>query len=306
MGYETARTERDPSMLADSALVLRTRSGDVRALGELRRRHRHAGVTVAASVSNLDPVKVTDEAFSRSAQAIAAGGSPSGSFRAYLFASIRSTAATWGKTARRTADDVLDPQHALPPARADAETLDRSLIHQAFRRLPARWQEVLWYTEVEQMRSADVAPLLGLRPGAVAALAGRAREGLRTEWLSAHLRSVAAESECRDALELIGDAAHLGRRDRARLDEHLERCTRCTIVADEADDISQRLALVLLPLTVGIAGTAGYLAALQAGESAVGFEAEPVAGEPAATTPARGPMTPGARRRSRAFPWRSR
>src|SRR5690606_30445010 len=46
---------------------------------------------------------------------------------------------------------------------------------------------------------------------------------------------------------------------------HLGDCARCAIVAAEAKDVSNRLALVLLPLTVGVAGTASYLAAVQGG-----------------------------------------
>ena len=45
--------------------------------------------------------------------------------------------------------------------------------------LPQRWQRVLWHTEVEGLSAAEIAPLLGLAPNAVAALAYRAREGLR-------------------------------------------------------------------------------------------------------------------------------
>ena len=38
---------------------------------------------------------------------------------------------------------------------------------------------VLWHTEVEGQRPAEVAPLLGMSPNSVSALAYRAREGLR-------------------------------------------------------------------------------------------------------------------------------
>ena len=57
--------------------------------------------------------------------------------------------------------------------------LDRSMVAQVFRALPTRWQEVLWYTEVEQLRPQSVAPFLGMSANAVAALSHRAREGFR-------------------------------------------------------------------------------------------------------------------------------
>jgi hypothetical protein len=46
----------DVPELADAELVLRTRSGDSKAFGELWRRHYRSGLTVAQSVtSSLDP-----------------------------------------------------------------------------------------------------------------------------------------------------------------------------------------------------------------------------------------------------------
>ncbi len=49
---------------------------------------------------------------------------------------------------------------------------------------------MLWYSEIEQMKPAEIAPLLGMKATAVAQLTFRAREGLREAWMQAHLRSV--------------------------------------------------------------------------------------------------------------------
>lgn len=49
--------------------------------------------------------------------------------------------------------------------------VDRVMVFSAFRRLPARWQEVLWYTEIEQLKPAQVGPRLGMKPAAAAQLA---------------------------------------------------------------------------------------------------------------------------------------
>ncbi len=120
------------------------------------------------------------EAYARIFPSIVKGGGPTGSFRAYLFTSIRNTAAGWGRARRKTPIDELE---LVPDPDAEAhatdEALDRSLTHRAFRSLPTRWQEVLWYTEIEQMKPAEVAPLLGMKATAVAQLAFRAREGVR-------------------------------------------------------------------------------------------------------------------------------
>ncbi|WP_426184508.1 sigma-70 family RNA polymerase sigma factor [Microbacterium sp. TWP3-1-2b2] len=254
---------------ADADLILRTRSGDADAYAELWRRHYPSGMSVARSItSSIDPDDLVQEAYTRIYQAIIKGGGPNGSFRAYLFTSIRNTAAAWGRSRRETAMDELDTV-ADPDSTEQAadEALDRSLTAQAFRGLPTRWQEVLWYTEIEQMKPAEVAPLLGMKSGAVSQLAFRAREGLREAWIQAHLRSAEPGSECQWAIEHLGafSRGNLSARDQKRLDQHIEGCARCMIVVAEAKDVSNRLALVLLPLVLGIAGAAGYTATLQAG-----------------------------------------
>ncbi|MEZ5188806.1 MAG: sigma-70 family RNA polymerase sigma factor [Microbacterium sp.] len=259
--------------LADADLVLRTRSGDRAAFGELWRRHYRSGIVVANSITTqFDADDLVQEAYARIFQAIARGGGPTGSFRAYLFTSIRHTAAGWGRRQRETPIDEVDTL-ADPDAEAHAtdDALDRSLTAQAYRALPTRWQEVLWYTEIEQMKPAEVAPLLGMKAAAVAQLAFRAREGLREAWIQAHLRSAPEGSECRFTIERLGAYArgNLGRRDTGKVDTHLAECARCAIVAAEAKEVSHRLALVLLPLTIGAGGATAYLATVQGGAAPI-------------------------------------
>lgn len=262
---------REPIGLADADLVLRSRSGDRGAFGELWRRHYRAGVTVARNLtSSLDADDLVQEAYTRIYQSIITGRGPTGSFRAYLFTSIRNTAATWGRAQRDAAYDELEGI-ADPAAQEHASeaALDRGLTHQAFRSLPTRWQEVLWYSEIEQMKPAEIAPLLGMKPTAVAQLTFRAREGLREAWIQAHLRTVADGSDCQWTIERLGahTRRNLGRRDQAKVDRHLADCVRCAIVASEAREVSSRLALVLLPLALGATGAAGYLATVQGGSA---------------------------------------
>lgn len=253
--------------VSDSELVLRTRAGESSAFGELWSRHYQSGMSAARSVtSKIDPDDLVQEAYTRILHAIQRGGGPNGSFRAYLLASIRNTAASWGRANRESVVDELD---TLPDPDSTEESLEDALDHsltvQAFRGLPTRWQEVLWYTEVEQMRPSTVAPLLGMSSGAVSQLAFRAREGLREAWVQAHLNSATADSECRWTIDSLGAYArgNLSARDRKRVDEHLHECARCMIVAAEAKDVSGRLAMVLLPLVLGAGGAGAYLATLQ-------------------------------------------
>ncbi len=255
--------------LADADLVLRTRSGDSQAYGELWRRHYRSGIAVARSVTtSLDADDLVQESYAKIYQSILKGGGPTGSFRAYLFTSIRNTAAGWGRARRESTIDELETvEDPSTNEQATADALDRSITAQAFRSLPTRWQEVLWYSEIEQMKPAEIAPLLGMKATAVAQLTFRAREGLREAWIQAHLRSVEDGSDCQWTIERLGAYArdNLGPRDKGKVDRHLAECARCAIVAGEAKEVSNRLALVLLPLTIGIAGTAGYLATLQGG-----------------------------------------
>jgi RNA polymerase sigma factor (sigma-70 family) len=279
MDHDEVR-EHETDVTADADLVLRTRTGDTDAFGELWRRHYRAGVTVARNMtSSLDADDLVQEAYTRIYHSIVNGGGPTGSFRAYLFTSIRNTAAAWGRARRETPYDELDGVEDPSAAEHHSEAaLDRSLTHQAFRSLPSRWQEVLWYSEIEQMKPAEIAPLLGMKATAVAQLTFRAREGLREAWIQAHLRSVADGSECQWAIERLGayTRRNLGRRDHAKLERHLADCVRCAIVASEAREVSGRLALVLLPLALGAAGTAGYLATVQgSGATLVALAAMP-------------------------------
>ncbi|MGB4136512.1 MAG: sigma-70 family RNA polymerase sigma factor, partial [Microbacterium sp.] len=254
----TANDDIVDDAIADADLVLRTRSGDAEAFGELWRRHYPSGIVVARSVtSSIDPDDLVQESYTRIYQAILKGGGPNGSFRAYLFTSIRNTAAAWGRSRRESPIDELDA--VADPATTEGATddaLDRGLTAQAFRSLPSRWQEVLWYTEIEQMKPAAVAPLLGMSAGAVSQLAFRAREGLREAWVQAHLRSAPLGSDCQWTIDRLGaySRGNLGTRDGKKLEQHLQDCTRCMIVAAEAKDVSSRLALVLLPLVLGVTG----------------------------------------------------
>lgn len=259
----------DVSTLSDAELVKRVRSGDTQAYGVLWERHSRAGATVARSyTSSFDPDDLVSESYAKIFQIITAGGGPDGAFRPYLFTTIRNTAASWGRARRETSMD--DAEQIEDPAFSEENSLaalDRSLTASAFRALPTRWQEALWYSEVEGMTPQEIAPLLGMKANSVAALTYRAREGLRQAWIQAHLKSVPDDSDCRWTIDRLGGYARksLGKRDTGRLEAHLQDCAKCTIVAAEAKDVGSRLALVLLPLTAGVAGAAGYTAWMQSG-----------------------------------------
>lgn len=257
---------------SDTDLVESARTGDDDAFAELWLRHSAAGRTVARSFSTEDPDDVVAEAYARILKAVRDGRGPSAGFRPYLFTTIRNVAAAWGGARRdvpiEDATTIEDPETTEA---ASMDALDRSLTARAFRSLPQRWQEVLWYSEVEGMSPATVAPLLGLTPNGTAALAYRAREGLRQAWIQAHISASPEGSDCRWTTERLGAYSRggLGKRETARLERHLTECAKCSIVAAEAQNVGSRLTLVLLPLLLGVGGAAAYAASLQRGGAVV-------------------------------------
>ncbi|MCO7272075.1 zf-HC2 domain-containing protein [Cellulosimicrobium cellulans] len=268
---------RDDVELADAV-----RAGDVDAYAELWGRHAGAGRAAARRLTaTYDPDDLLQEAFARILHALQAGAGPTGPFRPYLYTTLRAVAASWSRTpAPFPVDEVPEVADARD---ATTEVLERSVTVRAFRRLPERWQSVLWYTEVEGMEPREAGPLLGLSAPATAALAYRAREGLRREWLQAHVETDAVAPECRWTAERLGDHARgtLSPSARDRVEDHLTGCLACSILAEEVDDVASRLRLVLLPLVLGVPAALGAAGTVVA-PTAAAAAASPVA--PAATS----------------------
>ena len=105
--------------------------------------------------SDQDAETLVEQAFARIYRSIVTGGGPAGAFRAHLFTSIRLTAAQSGRTFAR---GTGAPQGPATSDESAAQALDGTLTHRAFSSLPGRWQEVLWYSEIEHMPPAEIAP----------------------------------------------------------------------------------------------------------------------------------------------------
>ncbi|WP_329426661.1 zf-HC2 domain-containing protein [Streptosporangium sp. NBC_01495] len=142
------------------------------------------------------------------------------------------------------------------------EGLERSPVARAFLSLPERWQLVLWHAEVERLRGEDVGLLLGLTVNGTAALAHRAREGMRQACLRIHLAETSAP-ECRPVLTRLGPYTRGGlAREQGRvIDRHLEGCSGCRAVLTELTGIGHGVRSVIGPLVAGPAFPA-YLTAL--------------------------------------------
>ncbi|GAA2902011.1 hypothetical protein GCM10020220_109240 [Nonomuraea rubra] len=157
------------------------------------------------------------ESFTKILDLVGRGGGPDSGFRTYLLTVVRRTVYDRSRVESRQVTtgeiELYDP--GVPFVDPALVGLEKSLIARAYLSLPERWRAVLWHTEVERARPADVAPLLGLSANGVAALAYRAREGLRQAYLQMHLGSP-PQHDCRPVLGQAG-RVRAGRAGQARL-----------------------------------------------------------------------------------------
>jgi len=266
-------SEQGPELTtSDAELIECARSGDTSAFAELWRRHFRPAARVARQFTSIDADDLVSEAYVRIYQRVLAGGGPTGAFRPYLYTTIRNIASTWGAANHDVQVDVMeDFEDERIPDDPGAWALDRTLTARAFRTLPERWQTVLWYTEVEGMDPHEVAPIMGMTANGVAALSYRAREGLRKAWLQAHISDGSASGECQWTMSKMGDDVRngLSQRDAKRLTDHLETCSKCTIVYDEVDEVGSHLAMVMIPILLGGVVGGGLLSTLAAPTSAM-------------------------------------
>ena len=246
---------------ADASLAARARSGDESAFAELWTRHARAGAAAAAQFSSIaDADDLVSEAYVRILRAMQQGGGPREAFRPYLYTTIRNIALDW-RTKLPAVSLEVSPE-LVDPDDPQAAAAERTVTVRAYRTLPARWQAVLWYLDVEGMAPAETSVLLGLSPNATSALAVRAREGLKRAWLQAHVNDRNVPTECRWTTERMGSYARgaLTRNATARFELHLEDCARCTALVAEVRGLSGNLAALLIPATLGGAAGAGLLA----------------------------------------------
>ncbi len=230
----------------DRALLERLRAGEDAAFGQLFSRHSAAVFRLAIGLvtDRAEAEDLTAEAFFRVLQAIRRGSGPVDNVRGYLLIVARRVAWEW--SLRRKDVPVSDEEltHRTP---SDPDTsgqfTERNLIRRAFTSLPERWRNVLWKMEVEGERPAAVATNFGLSPNATAALARRARQGLRAAYLQAHLAADRSSTGCRSVLEKLGayTAGSTSGIERRRIRAHLAACASCTTMYAELREVCSGL-----------------------------------------------------------------
>ncbi len=263
---EPAKTE--PPLAAPSAsdadLIAAARLGDAAAYGVLYQRHSRAARRLASQIvkTPIDADDVVAETFVRVLYALKGGNGPIEAFRPYLLTAVRRVAVDLVSGQRRQipTDDADMPDPGQPfddPVIAD---LERSLIRRAFWSLPERWRAVLWHTDIEEARPAEVATQLGLSANGVSVLRRRAREGLSQAYLQLHL-SDRAKAGCTPTASKLGRYVRgaVSRRQAREVEDHLADCADCTMACADLAAINETLRGVLAPMVLGGAA-AGYLA----------------------------------------------
>ncbi|WIV59455.1 sigma-70 family RNA polymerase sigma factor [Amycolatopsis nalaikhensis] len=259
----------------EQALLQRLRNGEDAAFGELFELHAAAVRRLAQSLAadRSEAEDITAETFFRVLQALRRGAGPRDYVRAYLLTVARRVSWEWHGARRDVpvSDDELTFR-AGAGADTHARTAEHTLITTAFTSLPERWRTVLWQTEVEGEQPAMVATHFGLSANATAALARRARQGLRAAYLQAHLSVNRGPDSCRAVVEKLGGftAGSVTGAEAERIKAHLHGCSSCRATQDELRDVCSSLRahagvlVLLVPAAGAVAGGSGVLAGLGA------------------------------------------
>lgn len=167
----------------DEELLLRVRHGDQRAYAELWERHHRVLKRYARSLVPADDVDdLVAESFTAMLRAIHSGKGPVDSALRYLMVVVRNGAVTFYQRRAKASETVA--RLALEPFPEQADLTADPHLEAAFRSLSPRWQQVLWWSEIEDLPPTEIGNRLGLAPTAASALAYRARRALRAAYES--------------------------------------------------------------------------------------------------------------------------
>ncbi|WP_239071380.1 sigma-70 family RNA polymerase sigma factor [Amycolatopsis sp. SID8362] len=240
---------------SDGALADAVRGGDLAAYGELYTRHVGAARRVAGAIAATETERddLIAEAFTRILRTLRAGGGPEQAFQPYLLTTIRNTMIQWHRR-----DSVLSLVPEVPDTAADGDDVTDVRLHgavaaEAFASLPERWRTVLWRTEIEGESPAQVARSMELTPNGAAALAYRAREGLRQAYLDQHIVA-ARQRTCRAVGGQLAKWVRGGLTEyqARRVTAHLDWCADCRELAGRLRRLNEELSATVVPLVLGL------------------------------------------------------
>nr|WP_239071433.1 sigma-70 family RNA polymerase sigma factor [Amycolatopsis sp. SID8362] len=247
-------------------MIEAVRGGDIAAFGRLYDRHLGAARRVAAAIA-ADEAERDDliaEGFTRVLRILRSGEGPDEDFRPYLLTTIRNTMISWRR--RDSAVSlVAEVPDVLPGEGSDepvGSRLHATVAADAFASLPERWRTVLWRTEIDGDSPARIAADIGMTPNGVAALAYRAREGLRQAYLDQHVPA-ARRRNCKAVSAQLARYVRDGIGDHKahRITAHLDRCADCRELAGGLRQLNQELPATIIPLILGVPIVSQWLSA---------------------------------------------
>ncbi|WP_281451583.1 RNA polymerase sigma factor [Paenarthrobacter nitroguajacolicus] len=265
---------------SDAYLIGRVRAGETEYYSELYRRHVLSVTKVAQRhVDNAsDAEDMVAEAFASTLEHLSKGRGPDKFFRAYILSVVTRQSHRRNQKASKvlaTDNDWLLDQ-SVEDDNPMERTFETDMVAESFATLPERWQAVLWYSEVERMKPAQVGPLLGLSPNAVSALLIRAKEGLRRSYLDAHHQATGTDKCASYAATAAAlSKKGMGRKQRNELAEHARECVKCTALLLHLTDVHSGFGRAFVPAIAGFpvgqlhaAGLAGKIRSLFPGADA--------------------------------------
>lgn len=235
--------------LSDQELTQLVRGGCTEAFAELFNRHRQAACRLA-SMHTSDAYTAQDfvaEAFFRVLQALRTGGGPSTSFRSYLLRVLRNLVTESGRNAGRQVPvpDVgaYELEYATSAGNEALRKYEQVLVREALSSLSDRWRSILWCTIVQSQQPASIADSMGISPNSVAALAYRAKEGLRQAYLLVHLDHQSYPSQCAYYVSRLAaySRGRLGECGSEEVTVHLGECDTCAGLYQEINELNHLL-----------------------------------------------------------------
>nr|WP_243848715.1 sigma-70 family RNA polymerase sigma factor [Lysinibacter cavernae] len=243
-------------------------------MDELFALHRSFALQHAARYATpLVPAEdIVSEAFVKVIQAIRNGKGPTVSMWWYLVSAMKSVAINQTVANSRTApveDETLQLM-AETAVEIPEDGLAQNAIVEAFNRLPARWQSVIWYRDLAGYSLAETGVALGLNSNGVGALYSRARKAFRVEYLTA-IAGDEAKPDCQPFVLRLIERSEAEQGEDALLDEHLETCSSCRFTMRELIRIRSRFAGAMAITAPGLAFEALLRQALAGEVDAMAF-----------------------------------
>jgi len=240
---------------SEESLLLGARAADREAIERLYADHGASARRLATILAGTDAAdELVSESFARVIAQLSSGGGPTTSFRAYLNTTIRNL---YRDQLRRTrevpASDrpwLLDETES--PIDELIEGLDANGATAALATLPESWQQVLWHSEVEGRKPAEIAELLSTNPAAVSSLVYRAREGLRRAYLDQYAGPSPIDANCKWTRARLSQYVRddLSGRAASKVATHLGSCPACSAAQTGMAEVNTKLAAYLFPVVL--------------------------------------------------------